>query len=97
MVLPNFEIYSFYSSLGPYFYNKLSCLKSPHPKSDTCSPEVETDKHPDSSQLASPQVASCSETSHILNFHHLFLGSKESTSLAPQTWLHIHPQSGCPT
>ena len=54
MVFPNFEIHSFYSSLGPYFYNRPPSIGSPHPKSDTCSPKVETNRHLDSSQLASP-------------------------------------------
>jgi len=89
MVFPDFEIHSFYSSLGSYSNNRPPCLGSTHPKSDLWSLIVETDEHHDSSQLAAPQVASCLENSHILNFHHLFLDNEESTSSAPQTRLHI--------
>ena len=85
MVFPDFEFHSFYSSLGPYSYHRLPCLGSLHPKSGTCSPKVETNKRNNSLQLASPQAASRSKTSHILNFHYLFLGSEESTSPVPQT------------
>ena len=43
MVFPHFEIHSFNSSLGLYSYDRLPYLWSPHPKSNTCSPKVETE------------------------------------------------------
>ena len=92
MVYPDFGIHSSCSSLGPYSDNMPPCLGSLHPKSYTCSPIVGIDENPDNSQLASPQVASHSETSHILSFHHLFLGNEKSTSPALRTWMHIQLQ-----
>ena len=93
MAFCNFGIHSSCSSLNPYSDNMLPCLGSLHPRFYTCSPIVGIDEHLDNSQLASPQVAGHSETSHILSFHHPFLGNEENTSLALQTWLRIKLQS----